>query len=68
MVGTVVKENICELDEEVRAGCSIKKRYELTCVVQRVLGKKMFLVRFQDGCKKYISSDQLTILIVDNIL
>ena len=42
-------------------------RKYLTGVVRGVSGKKRFLVRFQDGCKNNLSSDQLTIVIVDKI-
>ena len=46
---TVVKANIGELEEEVRADNSIIMRKELTGVVQGVLGRRRFLVRFQNG-------------------
>ena len=52
VVGTVVKAKIGDLEEEVRAGSSRRTRKELTDVVQGFSGKKRFLVRFQDGCKK----------------
>ena len=64
MVGTVVKSNIGELEEEVREGLLIRMRKELNGVVQVVSGKKRLLVSFQDGCKKNMSSNQLTIVIV----
>ena len=32
-----------------------------------ISGKKMFLVRFQGGCKKNLLSNQLTIMIVEKI-
>ena len=57
-----------ELEEEVRAGNSIRTRKELTSVVQGVLGRRRFLLRFQNGCKKNLSSNQLTIVIADKIL
>ena len=47
--GTVVKANIGELEEEVRAGNSRRIKKELTGVVQDVLGRRRFLVRFQNG-------------------
>ena len=50
MMGTVVKSKIVELEEEVRSGISISMRKELTGVVQGVLSKKGFLVRFQGRC------------------
>ena len=36
-------------------------------MVKGVLGKKRLLVRFKYGRKKNLSSNQLTIVIVDNI-
>ena len=67
VVGTVVKANIGELEEEVRAGCPRSSRKELTGMVQGISGKKRFLVRFQYGCKNNLSLNQLTILIVEKI-
>ena len=55
MVGTVVKAKIGELEEEVRAGDSISMRKEFTGVVQGVLGRRKFLVRFHNGCEKNMS-------------
>ena len=49
VVGTVVKAKIGELEEEVRAGISMIMRKELTVVVQGVSGRRMFLLRFQNG-------------------
>ena len=54
MVGTAVKAKIGELEEEVRVGSSRRMRKELTGVVQGISGKRRFLVRFHDGCKKDI--------------
>ena len=42
-------------------------RKDLTGVVQGVSGKKSFLVRFQDGCEKDRTSNQLTAVIVEKI-
>ena len=39
----------------------------MTGVDKRVSGKKSFLVRFQDWFENNISSNQLTIVIVENI-
>ena len=36
-------------------------------MVQGVSGKRRFLVRFQDGCEKDVTSNKLTILTVENI-
>ena len=49
MEGTVVKAKIGELEEEVRAGNSIRMRKELTGVVQGVSGRRRFLARFKNG-------------------
>ena len=68
MVGTAVKAKICELEEEVREGCSRRVKNQLTGVLQCVLGKKRVLERFQDGFKENMSSNQLTIVIVDKSL
>ena len=46
---TVVKANIGELEEEIRAGFSRRIRKELTGVVQGISRKKRLLVRFKDG-------------------
>ena len=50
MVGAVVKSKIGEVEKEFRSGSSISMRKELTGVVQGVLSKKGFLVRFQGRC------------------
>ena len=50
--GTVVKAEIGESEEEVRAGNSRRKRKELNGVVQRVSGRMRFLERFQNGREK----------------
>ena len=42
-------------------------RKELTGVVQGISGKKRLLVRFQDGCKKNLYLNQLTIVIAEKI-
>ena len=65
--GTIVKSRIGELEEEVRAGNSISMRKELNCVVKGVSGGRRFLARFQNWCKKNLSSNQLTVVIVVNI-
>ena len=57
--------NVGELEEEVREGSSISMSKYLTGMVQRVSWKKRFLVMFQNGCKNYLTSNQLTIVIVE---
>ena len=68
MVGTVVKSNTGKLEEEVRAGSSRRVRKEFTGVVQGVSGRGGFLVSFQNGCKNNLFLNQLTVMIVENIL
>ena len=68
MVGTVVKAKIGELEEEVRLGSSRRMRKELHGVVKCVSGRRRFLVRFQNGCEKNLSSNQLTIVTAHKIL
>ena len=55
VVGTVVKAKIGELEEEVRVGSARRMRKDLTGVVQAILGKRRFLVRFHDRCKNSLS-------------
>ena len=62
MVGTVVKAKIGELEEEVRVGSARRMSKELTGVIQDILGKRRFLVRFDDGCEKNLSSNKLTVV------
>ena len=67
MLGAVVKAKIGELEEEVREGFLRRMRKELTVVFQGVSGKKRFLVRFQYGCRNYLASNKLTVVIVEKI-
>ena len=67
MEGALVKSEIGELEEEVREDNSRRIRKELTGVVQGVSGRRIFLVRFQNGCKNNLSSNRLTVVIVENI-
>ena len=67
MVGAVVKAKICELEEELRAGSSIVTRKEFNGVAQDVSWRSSFLLRFQNGCKNNLSSNQLTVVIVKKI-
>ena len=68
MVGMVVKANISQLEEEVRAGSSRRMRKDLTGVVQGVSGRRRFLVRFHNGCENNLSSNQLTVVTAHEIL
>ena len=45
---SVVKAKVGDLEEKIREGFSRSLRKEMTGVVQEVLGKRIYLVRFQD--------------------
>ena len=49
MVGTVLKANIGFLEENIREGFLMRLRKDMTGVVQEVVGKRIYLVKFQDG-------------------
>ena len=49
MVGTVVKAKVGELEEEIREGFLRRLSKEMTGVVQAVVRKRRYLVRFHDG-------------------
>ena len=66
-MGTVEKSKVGELGDEVREGFYRRMRKELTGVVQGVSVKRRFLVRFQDGYEKDLTSNQLTSITVDSI-
>ena len=68
MVGMVVKFKIGELEEEVRASSSRRIRKELIGSFQGVSVRRRFLVRFQNGFKKNMYLNQLTLAIVEKIL
>ena len=64
MVGTVVKAKVCELEEDIREVFPRRLRKDITGVVQEVVGKRIYLVIFQDGLEKEMSSNHLTIVVV----
>ena len=64
IVGTVVKSNVGDLEEDIREGFSRRLWKEMTGMVQEVVGNRRYLLRFQYGLKKNMSSKQLTILVV----
>ena len=64
LVGTVVKAKLGELEEEVLEGFSRRLKKEFNDVVQVVYDKNRFLVSFQDGLKKDLTSNQLITMIV----
>ena len=49
------------------AGNSRRMSKDLTGVVQGFSGRRRFLVSFQNGCGNNLSSDQLTVVIVDKL-
>ena len=55
-----MKENVGELKEEVMEEFFRLLRTDFTGVVKVVSGEKRLLVRFQDGCKSNMDSNQLT--------
>ena len=55
-MGSVVKAKVGYLKKITREGRSRKIREEVVGCVQSVLGKKKFLVKFEDGQKRDISS------------
>ena len=64
MVGTVVKAKVGELEEDIREGFSRRLSKDITGVVQEVVGKRSYLVIFQDGLEKDILLNHLIILII----
>ena len=65
--GAVMKANLVELADEFREEVSRSLRKELTGVVQGVSGKRRFLVKFQDGCEKGLTSNILAAVVVGRI-
>ena len=55
-VRSVVKAKVGELEKITRKGRSRRMRKEVVGCFQRVVGKNKFLVIFEDGQKKEISS------------
>ena len=66
-MGTVVKEKVGELEDEVREVFSRQMRNYLTVLVESVSGNRGFLVRAQGVCDKDTTSNQLTVVTVDSI-
>ena len=61
-VVSVVKAKVGELEKIKREGRSRRMSKEVVGFVQSVVGKKKFLVQFEDGKKKEISSSSLVFL------
>ena len=51
-VGSVVKAKVGEMEDNTREERSRRVSKEVVGCVQRVVGKKRFLVQFEDGNKK----------------
>ena len=68
VVGTVVKAKSGELEEEVSVVSSRRMRKELTGVFQGFLGRRRFLVRFQNRSENNFPSNQLTVVTAHEIL
>ena len=64
MVGTVVKAKVGEMEEDIREEFLRRLKKEMTGVVQEVVGKMRYLVRFQDGLEKEMALNQITIVVV----
>ena len=62
-VGSVLKVEVGELEEITSEGRSRRIRKEVVGCVQDVVGKKKFLVKFEDGQKKEMGSFSLLLLI-----
>ena len=67
LVGAVVKSKLGELEEEVREGFLWLLRKEFNGVVQGLSGNNSLLVRSQYGCEKALTSNKLTVMILDKI-
>ena len=61
-VGSVVKAKVGGLEKITRKGVSRRIRKEVVGCVQAVVGKKKFVVQFEDGKKKDISASLLVFL------
>ena len=64
LVGTVVKAKVGEMEEDIREEFLRRLKKEMTGVVQEVVGKMRYLVRFQDGLEKEMALNQITIVVV----
>ena len=63
-MGKVVKAKVGELEEDIRELFSRRLRKEMTGVVQEIVGKRRYSVRFQYGLDKEMSPNQITIVVV----
>ena len=61
-MGYVVKEKVGELEDTTREEIRMRMKIEVVGCFHNVLGKEKFLVQFEDGQKKYMSSSLLVFL------
>ena len=59
-----MKAKVGELEEEIREGFLRGLRKEMNGVVQEVVGKRRYSVRFKNGLEKEILSKHLTVVFV----
>ena len=59
-VGSIVVEKVGEAEEKTREGRSRNMREEVVGCVHSIVGKKQFLVQFEDGQKRDMGSCLLT--------
>ena len=64
MVGAVVKAKVGDLEEDISEGFSRRLRKDMTGVVQEVVGKRSYSVRFKYDLNKEISLDQINIVVI----
>ena len=61
-VGSVIKSKVLELKKITMEGRIMRMSKEVVGCLQAVVGKKKFLVQFEDGQKKDISSSSVVFL------
>ena len=66
LVGKVLKARVGELEDDLREGFYRRTSNDLTDAVEPVSGNRRLLVRFQDGYEKYMTFNQLTVVVVDS--
>ena len=61
-MGSVVKAKVGAIEDDTREGRRIRMSKYVVLCVHAMVGKKIFLVQFGGGQKKYISSSLLVLL------
>ena len=59
-VGSIVKAKVRNMEEKTREGRSRRTRKEATCCIHAMVGKKKFVVQFEDGQKREMSASSLS--------